>query len=141
MEGTGLIRSIYCSLWVCLSVTVLTCACTYSVLVVLYVCRSQFYTCMCVYTERFSVSEFLYIYIYIFFVFIQSKSVSSTDSQPPEERQGPSGGYSSSQGGAEAKRRRCDDKESLPPHSYVSAYTEKLHLLWSKWLKTFLFTI
>lgn len=52
-------------------------------------------------------------------VFIQSKSVSSTDSQPTEERQGPSGGYSSSQGGAEAKRRRCDDKESLPPHSYV----------------------
>ncbi|TKS74555.1 Transducin-like enhancer protein 4 [Collichthys lucidus] len=47
-----------------------------------------------------------------------SKSVSSTDSQPPEERQGPSGGYSSSQGGAEAKRRRCDDKESLAPHSY-----------------------
>lgn len=53
------------------------------------------------------------------FVFLQSKSVSSTDSQPAEERQGPSGGYSSSQGGAEAKRRRCDDKESLPPHSYV----------------------
>ncbi|CAG5861388.1 unnamed protein product, partial [Menidia menidia] len=50
----------------------------------------------------------------------RSKSVSSTDSQPPEERQGPSGGYSSSQGGAEAKRRRCDDKESLPPHSYDS---------------------
>ncbi|KAM7388297.1 hypothetical protein PAMP_024483 [Pampus punctatissimus] len=50
----------------------------------------------------------------------ESKSVSSTDSQPTEERQGPSGGYSSSQGGAEAKRRRCDDKESLPPHSYDS---------------------
>uniref|UniRef100_A0A3B4U2R8 Transducin-like enhancer protein 4 n=1 Tax=Seriola dumerili TaxID=41447 RepID=A0A3B4U2R8_SERDU len=46
----------------------------------------------------------------------RSKSVSSTDSQPTEERQGPSGGYSSSQGGAEAKRRRCDDKEPLPPH-------------------------
>ncbi|XP_064791277.1 transducin-like enhancer protein 4 isoform X3 [Oncorhynchus masou masou] len=45
----------------------------------------------------------------------RSKSVSSTDSQPVEERQGPSGGYSSSQGG-DAKRRRCDDKESLPPH-------------------------
>ncbi|KAF3834842.1 hypothetical protein F7725_027400 [Dissostichus mawsoni] len=43
-----------------------------------------------------------------------------TDSQPNEERQGPSGGYSSSQGGAEAKRRRCDDKEPLPPHSYDS---------------------
>ncbi|KAA8589961.1 hypothetical protein FQN60_013326, partial [Etheostoma spectabile] len=50
----------------------------------------------------------------------RSKSVSSTDSQPTEERQGPSGGYSSSQGGAEAKRRRCDDKEPLPPHSYDS---------------------
>ncbi|KAK7889739.1 hypothetical protein WMY93_025299 [Mugilogobius chulae] len=50
----------------------------------------------------------------------RSKSVSSTDSQPNEERQGPSGGYSSSQGGAEAKRRRCEDKESLPPHSYDS---------------------
>ncbi|XP_052313058.1 transducin-like enhancer protein 4 isoform X4 [Oncorhynchus keta] len=45
----------------------------------------------------------------------RSKSVSSTDSQPVEERQGPSGGYSSSQGG-DAKRRRCDDKEPLPPH-------------------------
>lgn len=52
-------------------------------------------------------------------LFFQSKSVSSTDSQPTEERQGPSGGYSSMQGGAEAKRRRCDDKESLPSHSYV----------------------
>ncbi|KAI3368273.1 hypothetical protein L3Q82_007992 [Scortum barcoo] len=51
---------------------------------------------------------------------IGSKSVSSTDSQPAEERQGPSGGYSSSQGGAEAKRRRCDDKEPLAPHSYDS---------------------
>ncbi|XP_063747597.1 transducin-like enhancer protein 4 isoform X4 [Eleginops maclovinus] len=50
----------------------------------------------------------------------RSKSVSSTDSQPNDERQGPSGGYSSSQGGAEAKRRRCDDKEPLPPHSYDS---------------------
>lgn len=52
-------------------------------------------------------------------LFRQSKSASSTDSQPAEERQGPSGGYSS-QGGAEAKRRRCDDKEPLAPHSYVS---------------------
>ncbi|KAG7283682.1 hypothetical protein CRUP_020455 [Coryphaenoides rupestris] len=34
---------------------------------------------------------------------------------------GPSGGYSSSQGGADAKRRRCDDKDSLPPHSYGGA--------------------
>lgn len=50
---------------------------------------------------------------------LQSKSASSTDSQPAEERQGPSGGYSSSQGGAEAKRRRCEDKEPLAPHSYV----------------------
>ncbi|XP_077391632.1 transducin-like enhancer protein 4 isoform X3 [Festucalex cinctus] len=50
----------------------------------------------------------------------RSKSASSTDSQPPEERQGPSGGYASSQGGAEAKRRRCDDKEPLAPHSYDS---------------------
>ncbi|XP_041705075.1 transducin-like enhancer protein 4 isoform X3 [Coregonus clupeaformis] len=46
----------------------------------------------------------------------RSKSVSSTDSQPVEERQGPSGGYSSSQGGGDTKRRRCDDKEPLPPH-------------------------
>ncbi|XP_045061452.1 transducin-like enhancer protein 4 isoform X3 [Coregonus clupeaformis] len=46
----------------------------------------------------------------------RSKSVSSTDSQPVEERQGPSGGYSSSQGGGDAKRRRCEDKEPLPPH-------------------------
>ncbi|CAB1324371.1 unnamed protein product [Coregonus sp. 'balchen'] len=38
------------------------------------------------------------------------------DSQPVEERQGPSGGYSSSQGGGDAKRRRCEDKEPLPPH-------------------------
>lgn len=53
-------------------------------------------------------------------LFHQSKSASSTDSQPAEERQGPSGGYAS-QGGAEAKRRRCDDKEPLAPHSYVSA--------------------
>ncbi|XP_036833975.1 transducin-like enhancer protein 4 isoform X4 [Oncorhynchus mykiss] len=45
----------------------------------------------------------------------RSKSVSSTDSQPVEERQGPSGGYASSQGG-DSKRRRCDDKEPLPPH-------------------------
>ncbi|MEQ2248307.1 hypothetical protein ILYODFUR_017843 [Ilyodon furcidens] len=50
----------------------------------------------------------------------RSKSVSSTDSQPTEEHQGPSGGYSALQGGAEAKRRRCDDKEPLPPHSYDS---------------------
>ncbi|XP_028977380.2 transducin-like enhancer protein 4 isoform X2 [Esox lucius] len=46
----------------------------------------------------------------------RSKSVSSTDSQPVEERQGPSGGYSSSQGGNDSKRRRCEDKEALPPH-------------------------
>uniref|UniRef100_A0A3P9HRA1 TLE family member 2, transcriptional corepressor b n=1 Tax=Oryzias latipes TaxID=8090 RepID=A0A3P9HRA1_ORYLA len=50
----------------------------------------------------------------------RSKSVSSTDSQPTEDRQGPSSGFSSSQGGAEAKRRRCDDKDALPPHSYDS---------------------
>ncbi|PWA20856.1 hypothetical protein CCH79_00007197, partial [Gambusia affinis] len=50
----------------------------------------------------------------------RSKSVSSTDSQPTEERQGPSGGYAALQGGAEAKRRRCDDKEALPQHSYDS---------------------
>ncbi|MEQ2169040.1 hypothetical protein GOODEAATRI_020790 [Goodea atripinnis] len=54
-----------------------------------------------------------------FSAILQSKSVSSTDSQPTEEHQGPSGGYSALQGGAEAKRRRCDDKEPLPPHSYV----------------------
>ncbi|KAL4597531.1 transducin-like enhancer protein 4 isoform X1, partial [Arapaima gigas] len=44
-----------------------------------------------------------------------SKSVSSTDSQPVEERQGPSGGYSA-QGGADSKRRRCEEKETLPSH-------------------------
>uniref|UniRef100_H3DDD6 TLE family member 2, transcriptional corepressor b n=1 Tax=Tetraodon nigroviridis TaxID=99883 RepID=H3DDD6_TETNG len=49
----------------------------------------------------------------------KSKSASSTDSQAAEERQGPSGSYSS-QGGAEANRRRCDDKEPLAPHSYDS---------------------
>lgn len=53
-------------------------------------------------------------------LFPQSKSASSTDSQAAEERQGPSGSYST-QGGAEAKRRRCEDKEPLAPHSYVSA--------------------
>lgn len=57
----------------------------------------------------------------------QSKSASSTDSQPAEERQGPSGGYSSSQGGAEAKRRRCEDKEPLAPHSYVRAAAQSPH--------------
>lgn len=62
---------------------------------------------------------FILLIVFLSFLFPQSKSVSSTDSQPNEERQGPSGGYASSQGGAEAKRRRCDDKESLPPHSYV----------------------
>lgn len=56
------------------------------------------------------------------FLFLQSKSASSTDSQPNEERQGPSGAYSSSQGGAEAKRRRCEDKEPLAPHSYVGVF-------------------
>ncbi|KAJ8374436.1 hypothetical protein SKAU_G00050160 [Synaphobranchus kaupii] len=45
----------------------------------------------------------------------RSKSVSSTDSQPPEERQGPSGGYAA-QGGVDAKRRRCDEKDALPSH-------------------------
>ncbi|MEQ2307387.1 hypothetical protein AMECASPLE_017694 [Ameca splendens] len=55
-----------------------------------------------------------------FSAILQSKSESSTDSQPTEEHQGPSGGYSALQGGAEAKRRRCDDKEPLPPHSYDS---------------------
>uniref|UniRef100_A0A8C9QW39 Transducin-like enhancer protein 4 n=1 Tax=Scleropages formosus TaxID=113540 RepID=A0A8C9QW39_SCLFO len=45
----------------------------------------------------------------------RSKSVSSTDSQPVEERQGPSGGYSA-QGGADGKRRRCEEKETLPSH-------------------------
>ncbi|KAJ8277254.1 hypothetical protein GJAV_G00073140 [Gymnothorax javanicus] len=45
----------------------------------------------------------------------RSKSVSSTDSPPPEERQGPSGGYAT-QSGIDAKRRRCDDKDALPAH-------------------------
>ncbi|XP_023699533.1 transducin-like enhancer protein 4 isoform X2 [Paramormyrops kingsleyae] len=45
----------------------------------------------------------------------RSKSVSSTDSQPPEERQGPSGGFSS-QGGGDGKRRRCEEKDTLPSH-------------------------
>ncbi|KPP67030.1 transducin-like enhancer protein 4-like [Scleropages formosus] len=50
----------------------------------------------------------------------RSKSVSSTDSQPVEERQGPSGGYSA-QGGADGKRRRCEEKETLPSHYVGSA--------------------
>ncbi|KTF89264.1 hypothetical protein cypCar_00008401 [Cyprinus carpio] len=45
----------------------------------------------------------------------RSKSVSSTDSQAAEDRQGPSGVYSS-QASSEAKRRRCDDKDVLPSH-------------------------
>ncbi|KAJ8419027.1 hypothetical protein AAFF_G00005260 [Aldrovandia affinis] len=45
----------------------------------------------------------------------RSKSVSSTDSQPAEERQGPSGAYTA-QGGVDAKRRRCDEKDALPAH-------------------------
>lgn len=61
-------------------------------------------------------------------VFVQSKSASSTDSQPTEERQGTSGGYSSSHGGAEAKRRRCDDKEPLASHSYVCGKKNLLNL-------------
>ena len=56
-------------------------------------------------------------------VCVQSKSVSSTDSQPVEERQGPSGGYASSQGG-DAKRRRCDDKEPLPPHYVCTPFNQ-----------------
>ncbi len=71
-----------------------------------------------VFTAAVLVSVCVFILVCVL-VFLQSKSVSSTDSQPTEERQGPSGGYSSSQGGAEAKRRRCDDKEPLAPHSYV----------------------
>ncbi|XP_042605034.1 transducin-like enhancer protein 4 [Cyprinus carpio] len=45
----------------------------------------------------------------------RSKSVSSTDSQAAEDRQGPSGVYSS-QASSDAKRRRCDDKDVLPSH-------------------------
>ncbi|TRZ02855.1 hypothetical protein DNTS_026724, partial [Danionella cerebrum] len=45
----------------------------------------------------------------------RSKSVSSTDSQAVEERQGPSGVYSSQSSG-EAKRRRCDEKDILASH-------------------------
>ncbi|XP_076852787.1 transducin-like enhancer protein 4 isoform X1 [Brachyhypopomus gauderio] len=44
----------------------------------------------------------------------RSKSVSSTDSQAVEERQGPSCVYPT-QSSSEAKRRRCDDKDG-PPH-------------------------
>ncbi|KAI4874901.1 hypothetical protein NFI96_007598 [Prochilodus magdalenae] len=44
----------------------------------------------------------------------KSKSVSSTDSQAVEERQGPSGVYPS-QSSNDAKRRRCDDKDG-PSH-------------------------
>ncbi|XP_051979713.1 transducin-like enhancer protein 4 isoform X2 [Xyrauchen texanus] len=45
----------------------------------------------------------------------RSKSVSSTDSQAAEDRQGPSGVYSS-QTSSDAKRRRCDDKDVLTSH-------------------------
>ncbi|XP_073718397.1 transducin-like enhancer protein 4 isoform X1 [Misgurnus anguillicaudatus] len=45
----------------------------------------------------------------------RSKSVSSTDSQVTEDRQGPSGSYASQTGG-DAKRRRCDEKDVLPSH-------------------------
>ncbi|XP_035379095.1 LOW QUALITY PROTEIN: transducin-like enhancer protein 4 [Electrophorus electricus] len=44
----------------------------------------------------------------------RSKSVSSTDSQAVEERQGPSGVYPT-QSSSDVKRRRCDDKD-CPPH-------------------------
>ena len=53
----------------------------------------------------------------------QSKSVSSTDSQPTEERQGPSGGYAT-QGGVDAKRRRCEEKD---PSHYVRFLHQKAH--------------
>ncbi|XP_016395805.1 transducin-like enhancer protein 4 [Sinocyclocheilus rhinocerous] len=45
----------------------------------------------------------------------RSKSVSSTDSQAAEDRQGPSGVYPS-QASSNAKRRRCDEKDVLPCH-------------------------
>ncbi|KAF4097738.1 hypothetical protein G5714_021746 [Onychostoma macrolepis] len=45
----------------------------------------------------------------------RSKSVSSTDSQAAEDRQGPSGVYPS-QASSDAKRRRCDEKDVLPSH-------------------------
>ncbi|XP_056303554.1 transducin-like enhancer protein 4 isoform X2 [Danio aesculapii] len=45
----------------------------------------------------------------------RSKSVSSTDSQAVEDRQGPSGVYSS-QAGGDAKRRRCEEKDLLQSH-------------------------
>ncbi|XP_058871016.1 transducin-like enhancer protein 1 isoform X4 [Acipenser ruthenus] len=44
----------------------------------------------------------------------QSKSVSSTDSQRAEEKQGPSGGEYGGEGSREGKRRRCEDKD--PQH-------------------------
>ncbi|XP_028855521.1 transducin-like enhancer protein 4 isoform X2 [Denticeps clupeoides] len=44
----------------------------------------------------------------------RSKSVSSTDSQPAEERQGPSGAYSVQ--GDDHKRKRCEEKDVLPSH-------------------------
>ncbi|XP_041086526.1 transducin-like enhancer protein 4 isoform X3 [Polyodon spathula] len=45
---------------------------------------------------------------------IGSKSVSSTDSQRAEEKQGPSGGDYGGEGSREGKRRRCEDKD--PQH-------------------------
>ncbi|XP_050951286.1 transducin-like enhancer protein 4 isoform X1 [Labeo rohita] len=45
----------------------------------------------------------------------RSKSVSSTDSQAAEDRQGPSGVYPS-QASNDAKRRRCDEKDILQSH-------------------------
>ncbi|XP_041086524.1 transducin-like enhancer protein 1 isoform X1 [Polyodon spathula] len=44
----------------------------------------------------------------------RSKSVSSTDSQRAEEKQGPSGGDYGGEGSREGKRRRCEDKD--PQH-------------------------
>ncbi|XP_048844864.1 transducin-like enhancer protein 4 isoform X2 [Brienomyrus brachyistius] len=46
----------------------------------------------------------------------RSKSVSSTDSQPTEDRQGTSGVFPAQTAGGDVKRKRSDDKEPLTAH-------------------------
>lgn len=65
----------------------------------------------------------------MFFPPSQSKSVSSTDSQRAEEKQGPSGGEYGGEGSREGKRRRCEDKD---PQHYVRTHWG-LHCLQSSW--------
>nr|XP_023653705.1 transducin-like enhancer protein 4 [Paramormyrops kingsleyae] len=54
---------------------------------------------------------------------IGSKSVSSMDSQPTEDRQGPSGVFPAQTAGGDVKRKRCDDKE--PPTAHYDSEGDK----------------